>query len=84
MHRVNFPTSLITIKTESVFLHRDVLKLRVIPFYKTHSQDGFNVLENTQANKRAFLLEKGRNLTEHRVLTIQTGRGDLNEGSGQQ
>ena len=67
----------------SVFLHRDVLKLRVIPFHKTHSQDGFNALKNTQANNRAFLLQKGGHLTEHRVRTIQTGRGgDFNERSG--
>lgn len=87
MHCANFPTSIIIIiiiiKIQSVFLYRDVLKLSVIPFYKTHSQDTFNVLENTQANKRAFLLEKGRNLAEHRVRTIQTGRGgDFNECSG--
>lgn len=77
MHCANFPTSIIIIIViiQSVFLRRDVLKLRVIPFYKTHSQDGFNVQKNTQANKRAFLLEKGRNLIEHRVRTIQTGRG---------
>ena len=83
MHCANVPTSIIImimIKIQSVFLHRDVLKLRVIPFHKTHSQDGFNVMKNTQANKRAFLLEKGRNLTEHRARTIQTDRGgDFNE-----
>jgi hypothetical protein len=54
----------------------------VIPFYKTQSQDGFNVVKNTQANKRAFLLEKGTHLTEHRARTMQTGRGDFDECSG--